>query len=384
MEETEYSDSGFIVAGDVTALWQEIMLLQRRQHSALYRGKRYGRWFILKGLTKEQQPLTNFRLLQEREFRLGIQLVHPNIVATYSLEEVPDIGRCIVMESVDGQTFDHWLATKPNRQKRQRVLMQLLDAVEYLHARQLVHHDLKPGNILVTRNGENVKLIDFGLSDTDDSATPAPNDLQDDLLRIANLIDLLHLRGYKPIACACRKRHYKNIAELRKGISHYEKLQKELVYFAGTMTIVVCTIVCTLAYTRHQQAIEEAAFEQKKQAMLSDVNTICDRQEIMLRQVVERETYREFATLQFNKHCRFAALQDSLNALYPNDDAMLNFLCNSEFSKRSKAIQNNILKEANKKPDLNEDYAAGHISKEVYLALLNQLSQLSQEANPYK
>ena len=91
MEETEYSDSGFIVAGDVTALWQEIMLLQRRQHSALYRGKRYGRWFILKGLTKEQQPLTNFRLLQEREFRLGIQLVHPNIVATYSLEEVPDI-----------------------------------------------------------------------------------------------------------------------------------------------------------------------------------------------------------------------------------------------------------------------------------------------------
>lgn len=43
MEETEYSDSGFIVAGDVTALWQEIMLLQRRQHSALYRGKRYGR-----------------------------------------------------------------------------------------------------------------------------------------------------------------------------------------------------------------------------------------------------------------------------------------------------------------------------------------------------
>lgn len=242
MEETEYSDSGFIVAGDVTALWQEITLLQRRQHSALYCGKRYGRWFILKGLTKEQQPLTNFRLLQEREFRLGIQLVHPNIVATYSLEEVPDIGRCIVMESVDGQTFDHWLATKPNRQKRQRVLMQLLDAVEYLHARQLVHHDLKPGNILVTRNGENVKLIDFGLSDTDDSATPAPNDLQDDLLRIANLIDLLHLRGYKPIACACRKRHYKNIAELRKGIFTQQKLAQA----GANILVIIITILSTL------------------------------------------------------------------------------------------------------------------------------------------
>ncbi len=384
MKETEYSDSGFIVAGDVTALWQEITLLQRRQHSVLYRGKRYGRWFILKGLTKEQQSLTDFRLQQEREFRLGIQLVHPNIVATYSLEEVPDIGRCIILEAVDGETLDRWLATNPNGQKRKRVLMQLLDAVEYLHSRQLVHHDLKPGNILITRNGGNVKLIDFGLSDTDDSATPAPNDLQDDLFRLANLIDLLHLRGYKPVACACRKRHYKNIAELRRGISHYEKLQKGLVSFASTIALVVCAVLCTLAYTQHQQAIEEAAFEQKKQAMLSDVNAICDRQEIMLRQVVARETYREFATIQFNKHCRFAALQDSLNALYPNDDVMLNFLCNSEFGKRSKAIQINILKEANGKPGLNEDYAAGRISKEAYLALLNQLSQLSQEANPYK
>lgn len=384
MEETEYSDSGFIVAGDVTALWQEITLLQRRQHSVLYRGKRYGRWFILKGLTKEQQSLTDFRLQQEREFRLGMQLVHPNIVATYSLEEVPDIGRYIILEAVDGETLDRWLATKPNGQKRKRVLMQLLDAVEYLHSRQLVHHDLKPGNILITRNGENMKLIDFGLSDTDDSATPAPNDLQDDLFRLADLIDLLHLRGYKPVACACRKRHYKNIAELRRGISHYEKLQKGLVSFAGTIALVVCAVLCTLAYTQHQQAIEEAAFEQKKQAMLSDVNDICDQQEIMLRQVVERETYREFATLQFNKHCRFAALQDSLNALYPSDDAMLNFLCNSEFGKRSKAIQNNILKEAYGKPNLNEDYAAGRISKEAYLTLLNQLSQLCQEANPYK
>lgn len=379
MEETEYSDSGFIVAGDVTALWQEITLLQRRQHSVLYRGKRYGRWFILKGLTKEQQSLTDFRLQQEREFRLGMQLVHPNIVATYSLEEVPDIGRCIILEAVDGETLDRWLATKPNGQKRKRVLMQLLDAVEYLHSRQLVHHDLKPGNILITRNGENVKLIDFGLSDTDDSATPAPNDLQDDLFRLANLIDLLHLRGFKPVTCACRKRHYKNTAELRRGISHNEKLQKGLVSFAGTIALVVCAVLCTLAYTQHQQAIEEAAFEQKKQAMLSDVNDICDQQEIMLRQVVERETYREFATLQFNKHCRFEALQDSLNAIYPNDDAILNFLCNSEFGKRSKAIQNNILKEANGKPALTEDYHAGRISVEAYLTLLNQLNQLVEE-----
>lgn len=324
MEETEYSDSGFIVAGDVTALWQEIMLLQRRQHSALYCGKRYGRWFILKGLTKEQQPLTNFRLLQEREFRLGIQLVHPNIVATYSLEEVPDIGRCIVMESVDGQTFDHWLATKPNRQKRQRVLMQLLDAVEYLHARQLVHHDLKPGNILVTRNGENVKLIDFGLSDTDDSATPAPNDLQDDLLRIANLIDLLHLRGYKPIACACRKRHYKNIAELRKGIFTHQKLAKA----GANILVIIITVLSTLGIWQvyNRPRLHYADQYKLQQQMNADVISCQHDEQERLEGILREAPKGDFLYYQqlLHQNMHWQSIQDSLSSVYASDSILQN------------------------------------------------------------
>ena len=43
---------------------------------------------------------------------------------------------------------------------------QLLDALEYLHNRQVMHRDLKPSNIMVTASGNRVKLIDFGVSDT--------------------------------------------------------------------------------------------------------------------------------------------------------------------------------------------------------------------------
>ena len=85
----DLSDSAFISPEDVSSQWQDIRLLQSRRHSVLYRAKRYGRWFILKGLPIEQQHLTDCRRLQEKEFGLGIQLVHPNIVATYSLEDIP-------------------------------------------------------------------------------------------------------------------------------------------------------------------------------------------------------------------------------------------------------------------------------------------------------
>ena len=59
---------------------------------------------------------------------------------------------------------------KRGRRERLEVFLRLLEAVEYVHSRQVVHRDLKPGNIMVTRNGNGVKLIDFGLSDTDQHA----------------------------------------------------------------------------------------------------------------------------------------------------------------------------------------------------------------------
>ena len=324
MEYTEYSDSGFIVAGDVSALWQEITPLQRRRHSALYRGKRYGRWFILKGLTDEQQTLTNFRLLQEREFRLGMQLVHPNIVATYSLEEVPAIGRCIIMEAVDGQTLDCWLAAKPGRQKRERVLMQLLDAVEYLHARQLVHHDLKPGNILITRNGENVKLIDFGLSDTDDSAAPTPNDVQDDLLHLADLIDLLHLRGYKPIARACRKRRYKNIAELRKGISVQKTCAK-----AGTdILVIIATILSTLGIWQgyNRPRLHYADMYNQQQQMSADVIRCQHKEQERLECILRQAPKGDFLHYQqlLDRNMDWQSVRDSLASVYAADSVLQN------------------------------------------------------------
>lgn len=164
---TSDTTSGFLNPEDVTSQWTEITLLQARKRNVLYRAKRNGRWFILKTLSNDCHDLTDYRLLQEREFQIGFSLHHPNIVETYSIEEVPSVGRCIVIEYVDGTTLAQWLTTRPSYADKVRIWNQLTDVREYLESRQMEHHDLKADNILITRDGKYLKLIDFGLSGTE-------------------------------------------------------------------------------------------------------------------------------------------------------------------------------------------------------------------------
>jgi len=59
------------------------------------------------------------------------------------------------------------MTAKPSRHSRVEIARQLLSAIGYVHSKQIVHRDLKPSNIIITHNGENFKIIDFGLADTD-------------------------------------------------------------------------------------------------------------------------------------------------------------------------------------------------------------------------
>ena len=210
---SDSSSSEFIAPADFSSEWRNIELLQSRSHTMLYVATRYSRRFLLKSLTPEAARLTDYQLQQQKEFQLGVSLNHPNVAATYSLEEVSGVGMCIVQEWIDGVTLGEWLRTKPSKAARKRVFSQLLDALEYIHSLQLVHHDLKPDNILITRNGANVKLIDFGLSATDATITSVPNDPRKDIESLQRLFPDI-----------CPKGHFANIAALRKVLNRRNRL----------------------------------------------------------------------------------------------------------------------------------------------------------------
>lgn len=133
----------------------------------LFTATRYGRRYILKALAPSALGSFNYRNALRKEFEIGLALDHPNIRRTLGLENVEGIGEAIVLEYVDGMPLSEALQRGMVTQANARyIVRQIAAALEYLHAHQVVHSDLKPANILLTVMGDVVKLIDFSFADS--------------------------------------------------------------------------------------------------------------------------------------------------------------------------------------------------------------------------
>lgn len=130
----------------------------------IYRTRKAGKFFILK--TAGSSDARSLQLLR-REYELNVRLSHPHIAGVYTFDENSPVGPAIVMEYLEGRTLDKFLKENPPKEARERVFLQLLDAVGYIHRCSLIHNDIKPGNIIITNKDNDLKLIDFGLSDDD-------------------------------------------------------------------------------------------------------------------------------------------------------------------------------------------------------------------------
>jgi serine/threonine protein kinase len=97
-----------------------------------------------------------------REAQAMAQLNHHNIVAVYDVGDADGISY-IVMELLEGRTLREIPSTELTMHKAVRFFVQLLDALQYAHERDVIHRDIKPANIMVLPDGT-VKVMDFGLS----------------------------------------------------------------------------------------------------------------------------------------------------------------------------------------------------------------------------
>ena len=134
-------------------------------YSLLFRCSSGGRFRLYKALKPEFRDQPVYRDLLRKEFSIGVQLDHPNIRRYLDFRPIEGLGEAIEMEWIDGTPLDE--CDIHDRKSAVRIIDGLCDALEYVHRKQIIHRDIKPSNILVTHNGLNVKLIDFGFSDAD-------------------------------------------------------------------------------------------------------------------------------------------------------------------------------------------------------------------------
>ncbi|MBO0877191.1 MAG: Stk1 family PASTA domain-containing Ser/Thr kinase [Pseudonocardia sp.] len=138
--------------------------------SEVHRGRdvRLGREVAVKVLRADLARDPQFQLRFRREAQNAAALNHPAIVAVYDTGEIEsEFGALpyIVMEYVDGQTLREIVKTEgPLSQQRViEVMADVCAALDFSHRHGIIHRDVKPANVMITRGGA-VKVMDFGIA----------------------------------------------------------------------------------------------------------------------------------------------------------------------------------------------------------------------------
>ncbi len=134
--------------------------------SDVYKAKdhKLNRNVAIKVLKKEYSKDKNFVSKFRVEAQSAASLIHPNIVNVYDVGE--DNGLYyIVMELIEGITLKSYIQKKGRLSARETIsiAIQIANGIECAHNNQIVHRDIKPQNIMISREGK-VKVTDFGIA----------------------------------------------------------------------------------------------------------------------------------------------------------------------------------------------------------------------------
>ena len=251
----------------------ELIRSNPESYCDIWRADKDGRFRVYKALKSEYAGDPVYERLLRKEFEIGYSLSHPNICEYYGFVNIPPLGNCIEMEWVDGCSLDTLLPRGTiSKTLAAKIISETCDALAYMHSKQIVHRDLKPSNIMMTYNGNNVKLIDFGLSDSDSHSVlkgsagtqvyASPElisggcaDFRSDIFSLGCVIDRLsHSFGKVARKCCQRdpKKRFQSALEVKMAISRRSSLP--VVMAAVLVGVASVALYLTRPWGAHERA----------------------------------------------------------------------------------------------------------------------------------
>ena len=333
METNEISSSGFVTKDDIidsNVIISDIKEIEAKGYSSLYTGTYLGKKHILKGLKPEYKNKQFYENLLKKEFEISHPLDHPNIVKTIDFKHIPDLGNCIMMEYIDGITLKDFVERHKDTKSQSRkvkelydkIFNEMLDAMSYFHSKQIIHRDLKPSNILITNNGNNVKIIDFGLSDADDYlilkqaagtkkyAAPEqlipnnPIDCRADIYSLGIILRNNFPKSYRKIADKCaqqdKEKRYSSANEIKK------ELKNKKIKNISIISLIVFILLFAISFFATKHYVSNQTYDINEKQILAESTQYIDAQLKIIEEKISKgavsniKEYNELVKLWYN------------------------------------------------------------------------------------
>lgn len=290
----------------------------------IHKARRGTKYIILKSAVHKDAMTTEFL---RREYELGSTLSHSCIVTTLGFEEDTPAGPALILEYVEGQSLDEFLSAGPSDSAKDRIIDDILDGVDYLHHRGVLHNDIKPSNIVINPHGA-ARIIDFGLSISDDSVYKGcmggsqgysapeimdgkgPAGAASDLYSIGLLIRLMSGRKYRRVVDRCCRQspseRYKNIPSLKRAIA----LRRYLPVAAAAVIFAVFVLTLILP-SKVETVVTESSHNALKDRLRTEMSSFyIPARDSMFRQ----QTFYDAALFKGEYLLRYVHFRDSIPA----------------------------------------------------------------------
>ena len=238
-------------------------------NSRVFTARYNGRKVVIKALKEQYANDARCRAKLHEEYDMTSLLDNRFIRKAIDFVTIESLGDCIVFEYIEGKSLaEHVRVGTLSEKQVKNVLIDVCDALSYMHRNQIVHCNLKPENIIVTANDSRAKLIDIGVPKTEQDADRellikemafvAPEiikgedyDSRADIYSLGKIMEFFNERNiskqFNTVATHCtqfsKEQRYDSISEVRSAITKGHPIVKIVIAGAALALVVLLAAI---------------------------------------------------------------------------------------------------------------------------------------------